>query len=61
MTQNLSPRLKENGDKPFDKSPKICNFVSATIKIQVLPSDDSQNLQIQSQNLQILMVKASLG
>ena len=26
---------QQNGDKPFDKSPKICNFVSATIKIQI--------------------------
>ena len=29
---------QQNGDKPFDKSPKICNFVSATIKdVEILP------------------------
>lgn len=28
-------RAKQNGDKPFDKSPRICNFAFATIKIQI--------------------------
>ena len=28
-------RANRKGDKPFGKSPKICNFAFATIKIQI--------------------------